>query len=76
MSLFRGNVWDGTVLENTRLESNRAYRLVGVNGIPIKVQETVLVKVSIKSLTFNQKFLILEGITAEYIIGYGLLRGK
>ena len=49
------------------------YRLVGVDGIPIKVRGTVTVEVSLEGLLFNQKFVITDGITAEAILGMDFL---
>ena len=77
VSLLRGDIWDRVMPENNGMDKEAAYRLVRVDGIPIKVQGTVSVKVSLEGLVLNQKFVIADGITAEATyIGYGLFRGK
>ena len=62
--------------ENNGMDKEAAYRLVGVDGIPIKVRGTVSVKVSLEGLVFNQKFVIADGITAEAILGMDFLEAN
>ena len=75
ISLLRGDIWDRAMPENNGMDKEAAYRPVGVDGISIKIRETVSVKVSLEGLVFYQKFVIADGIT-EAIFGYGLFRGK
>ena len=37
VSLLRGDIWDRVVPENNGMDREVTYRLVGVDGIPIKV---------------------------------------
>ena len=62
--------------ENTKMELKGTDRLVGVDGIPINVCGTVSVKISLETLTFNQKFVIADGITAEAILGMDFLEAN
>ena len=76
VSLLQGDVWDRAMPENTKMELKGTDRLVGVDGIPINVRGTVSVKVSLETLTFNQKFMIADGITAEAILGMDFLEAN
>ena len=67
VSLLRGDVWDKAMPENNGMKKEVAERLVGMDGITIKVRGTVSTKVNLKA--FNQKFVIEHGITAEAILG-------
>ena len=73
VSLLREDIWDRVVPESNRMDREVTYRLVGVDGIPIKVRGTVTVEVSLEGLVFNQKFVIADGITAEAILGMDFL---
>ena len=59
--------------ENNEMDGEVTYRLVWVDGIPIKVRGTVSVEVCLEGLVFNQKFVIADGITAEAILGMDFL---
>ena len=67
VSLLQGDIWDRVMPENNGMDKEATYRLVGVDGIPIKIRGTVSVKVYLEGLVFNQKFVIADGITAEAI---------
>ena len=47
-----------------------------MDGILIKVQETVSVKIFLEGLVFNQKFVIAVEITAEAIVGMDFLEAN
>ena len=76
VSLLRGDIWDRVMPENNGMDKEAVYCLVGVDGIPIKVRGTVSVKISLKGLVFNQKFVIADGITAEAILGMDFLEAN
>lgn len=44
-------------------------RLVGVDGVPIKVEGTVSVHINIGGVTLQHNFIVAEQITAEAILG-------
>ena len=50
-----------------------AHWLVGVDGILIKVRGSISVKISLEGLVISQKFVIVDGITAEAILGMDFL---
>ena len=76
VSLLQGDIWDRVVPENNEMDREVTYRLVGVDGIPIKVRGTVSVEVCLEGLVFNQKFVIADGITAEAILGIDFLEAN
>ena len=40
-----------------------------MDGVPIKVKETVSVPITISGVTFQHTFIVAEQITAEAILG-------
>ena len=76
VSLLRGDVWDRAMPENNEMRKEVTDRLVGVDGIPIKVRGTVSTKVYLEGLVFNQKFVIADGITVEAILGMDFLEAN
>ena len=70
------DVWH-RVSDNKHMELKEwggSSRLVGVNGSPLHVQGIVLVHLTLsKNVVFEYKFLVVEGMTAEAILGLDFL---
>ena len=45
-------------------------RIVGVDGIPVRIEGSVSVPVTIGKATFNHEFIVANEITAEAILGW------
>ena len=76
VSLLSTDVWH-RVSANKHMELKEwggCNRLVGVNGSPLHVQGIVLVHLSLsKNVVFENKFLVVEGMTVEAILGLDFL---
>ncbi|KAL5480079.1 hypothetical protein EMCRGX_G023701 [Ephydatia muelleri] len=76
VSLLTTDVWH-RVSANKHMELKEwggSSRLVGVNGSPLHVQGIVLVHLTLsKSVVFENKFLVVEGMTVEAILGLDFL---
>lgn len=76
VSLLSTDVWH-RVSANKHMELKEwggSNRLVGVNGSPLHVQGIVLVHLSLsKNVVFENKFLVVEGMTVEAILGLDFL---
>ncbi|KAL5516969.1 hypothetical protein EMCRGX_G002428 [Ephydatia muelleri] len=76
VSLLSTDVWH-KVSANKHMELKEwggSSRLVGVNGSPLHVQGIVLVHLTLsKNVVFENKFLVVEGMTAEAILGLDFL---
>ena len=51
-------------------------RIVGVDGIPIKIEGSISVPVVIGKATFDHDFIVANEITAEAILGLDFLEAK
>ena len=76
VSLLSTAVWH-RVSANKHMELKEwggSSRLVGVNGSPLHVQGIVLVHLTLsKNVVFENKFLVVEGMTVEAILGLDFL---
>ncbi|KAL5479408.1 hypothetical protein EMCRGX_G022928 [Ephydatia muelleri] len=76
VSLLSTDVWH-RVSANKHMELKEwggSSRLVGVNGSPLHVQGIVLVFLTLsKNVVFENKFLVVEGMTVEAILGLDFL---
>ena len=76
VSLLSTDIWH-RVSANKHMELKEwggCNRLVGVNGSPLHVQGIVLVHLSLsKNVVFENKFLVVEGMTVEAILGLDFL---
>ena len=52
------------------------HRLVGVDGVPIKVEGMVSVPITIGKVTLQHDFMVAEQITAEAILGLDFLEAN
>lgn len=73
VSLLRGDVWEKAVPHSSACDLQGACRLVGVDGIPIKVRGASLVNVTVEGHTLSHQFIVADHITAEAILGMDFL---
>ena len=52
------------------------HRLVGVDGVPIKVEGIVSAPITIGEVTLQHDFIVAEQITAEAILGLDFLEAN
>ena len=67
------DVWEKAVPHSPACDLQGACRLVGVDGIPIKVCGTASVNVTVESHTLSHQFIVADHITAEAILGMDFL---
>ena len=73
VSLLRGDVWEKAVPNSSAYALQGACRLVGVDGIPIKVCGAASVNVTVEGHTLSHQFIVADHITAEAILGMDFL---
>ena len=71
--LLKDEVWNKVKPEGSVLKPLKVHGLVGVDGIPIKVQGSATINLSIEGQTFNHDFIIANQITTDAIIGLDFL---
>ena len=71
--LLKDEVWNKVKPEGSILKPLKVHRLVGVNGIPNKVQRYATINLSIAGKTFNHDFIIANQITTDAILGLDFL---
>ena len=76
VSLLQGNVWDKIRSKDQKLMTVTLQRLVGVDGIPIRIRGSTLIQFSIGSMEFKHEFVIADHITAEAILGLDFLEAN
>ena len=76
VSLLQGNVWDKIRSKDHKLTTVTLQRLVGVDGIPIRIRGSTLIQFSIGSMEFKHEFVIADHITAEAILGLDFLEAN
>lgn len=74
VSLLQGSVWDKIRPKDHKLRTVTVHRLVGVDGIPIRVRGSAWIQFSIGGMEFDHEFIIADHITAEAILGLDFLR--
>ena len=67
--LLTDEVWNKVKPEGSVLKPLKVHGLVGVDGIPIKVQGSATINLSIEGQPFNHDFIIANQITTDAIIG-------
>ena len=72
VSLLCGDIWEKAVPRGSACDYQGACRLVGVDGIPIKVHGAASVDM-VKGHTLSHQFIIADHITAEGILGMDFL---
>ena len=68
VSLLQGNIWDKIRSDDHKLTTVTLQRLVGVDGMPIRVRGSTLIQFSIGGMEFNHEFVVTDHITAEAIL--------
>ena len=76
VSLLSKPVWDRIKPTKGVLNPIVTRRLVGVDGVPIKVEGTVSVPITISGVTLPHTFIVAEQITAEAILGLDFLEAN
>ena len=76
VSLLQGNIWDKIRSDDHKLTTVTLQRLVGVDGMPIRVRGSILIQFSIGSMEFNHEFVVADHITAEAIFGLDFLEAN
>ena len=69
VSLLSKSVWDKIKPAKERFNQMVTRRLVGVDGVPIKVEGMVSAPITIGEVTLQHDFIVAEQITAEAILG-------
>ena len=76
VSLLQGNVWDKIRSKDHKLTTVTLQRLVGADGIPIRIRGSTLIQFSTGSMEFKHEFVIADHITAEAILGLDFLEAN
>ena len=76
VSLLSTSIWEKIKPTKEELNPIVTHRLVGVDGVPIKVDGTVSVPITIGSMTVQHDFIVAKQITAEAILGLDFLEAK
>ena len=74
--LIKTQVWERVKSKADTLEPDTSHRLVGVDGIPIKVQGFATVQLTIAGAKFRHKFIIADQIIADAILGIDFLEAN
>ena len=69
VSLLNKEMWDKLRQAEDMLNPVVTQQIVGVNGMPIRIEGSVSVPVTIGKATFNHGFIVATEITAETILG-------
>ena len=73
VSLLSKSVWDKIKPAKERFNPMVTHRLVGVDGVPIKVEGMVSAPITTGEVTLQHDFIVAEQITAEAILGLDFL---
>lgn len=76
VSLLSKDVWDRLNRSEGTLKPVVTQQIVGVDGIPIRIEGSASVPVAIGKATFNHEFIVANEITAEAILGLDFLEAK
>jgi len=76
VSLLSKEVWDRLKRTEEMLRPVVSQRIVGVDGIPIKIEGSVSIPVTIGNVTFNHNVIVANEITAKAILGLDFLEPK
>lgn len=76
VSLLSKEVWGRLNRTEEMLRPVVSQRIVRVDGIPIKIEGSVSVPVTIGNATFNHDFIVANEITTEAILGLDFLEAK
>ncbi len=73
VTLLRGDVWDQAKPPGTTLDAWTGQQLVGVEGTRLQVRGSVEVTVRIADRHFKPRIVVVDGLTAEAILGLDFL---
>ena len=76
MCLLKSEVWEHVKSEANKLEPIMAHRIVGVDGIPIEVQSSATIQLTIAGVKFQHKFIVADQITADAILRLDFLEAN
>ena len=71
--LLKDEVWNKVKPKGSILKPLKVHGLVRIDGIPIKVQGSATINLSIAGKTFNHDFIIANQITIDAILGLDFL---
>jgi len=74
--LLKSEVWERVKSVANKLEPIIAHRIVGVDGIPIKIQGSATVQLTIAGVEFRHRFIVADQITADAILGIDFLEAN
>ena len=74
--LLNSEVWEKVKSKADAIEPITAQRLVGVDGIPIKVQGSATICFTVAGVKFQHKFITADRITAHAILGVDFLEAN
>ena len=75
--LINGKVWDSITHLKDKVALNPfTTRLVGVDGIPLQVRGSAVVKLSLKELMVDQNLIVADSLTSEGILGMDFLESN
>ena len=76
VSLLKSEVWERVNGNPNTLKPITAHRLVGVDGIPIKVRGSTIAQLTIGGVEFQHEFIIADQITVDALLGVDFLEAK
>ena len=76
VSLLDKEAWDRIKSKAGDLNLVSNHRLVGVDGIPLKVLGSVIAPLSVSGFNFSHKFIVAEGLTTDAIMGLDFLESN
>ena len=76
VSLLNKEMWNKIIPTLELSEPATSHRLVGVDGVPLKVLGSAVLPVTVSGMTFKHKFIIAEHITADAILGLDFLEAN
>ena len=77
VSLIDGKVWDSIKpLKDTVHLNPVTTRLVGVDGVPLKVRGSAVINLSLMGLKVNQTLIVADSLTSQGILGMDFLESN
>ena len=76
VSLLSKSVWDKIKPAKERFNPMVTHRLVGVDGVPVKVEGIVSAPITIGEVTLQHDFIVAKQITVEAILGLDFLEAN
>jgi len=74
VSLIDGKMWDNIQQLKDTVKLNPVTTwLVGVDGLPLQVQGSVLITLSVMGLTVDQELIVADSLTSQGILGMDFL---